>query len=98
MRSRSRLRYLLRDGSGQLRFGGRRITAAAMRYTEIGMTKWRTSAGRIWKGNRDWLSQLSDWHRNRFLRYCRPRFPNLLINGSSVLPVGMATNNSAAPT
>ena len=84
------LRYLLVDGQGN--FGSvDGDSAAAMRYTEIRMTKLAhelladlDKETVDWVPNYDGTEQIPD--------VLPTRVPNLLVNGSSGIAVGMATN------
>jgi DNA gyrase subunit A len=84
------LRYLLVDGQGN--FGSvDGDKAAAMRYTEIRMTKL---AGEMLA---DIEKETIDWQPNYDGSEKEPTvlpsaFPNLLVNGSGGIAVGMATN------
>jgi DNA gyrase subunit A len=84
------LRYLLVDGQGN--FGSvDGDKAAAMRYTEIRMTKL---AGEMLA---DIEKETIDWQPNydgseREPTVLPSAFPNLLVNGSGGIAVGMATN------
>ncbi|WP_425539113.1 DNA gyrase subunit A [Microaceticoccus formicicus] len=83
-------RYLLADGQGN--FGSvDGDGAAAMRYTEIRMTKLTTEL------LRDLGKETVDFQPNYDESEEEPvvlpsRFPNLLVNGSTGIAVGMATN------
>ena len=85
------LRYLLVDGQGN--FGSvDGDSAAAMRYTEVRMTKL---AEELLKEDID--KETVDWVENYDGSLMEPvvlpaRFPNLLVNGSTGIAVGMATN------
>ncbi len=85
------LRYLLVDGQGN--FGSvDGDSAAAMRYTEVRMTKL---AEEMLKEDID--KETVDWVENYDGSLMEPvvlpaRFPNLLVNGSTGIAVGMATN------
>ncbi len=85
------LRYLLVDGQGN--FGSvDGDSAAAMRYTEVRMTKL---AEELLKEDID--KDTVDWVENYDGSLKEPvvlpaRFPNLLVNGSTGIAVGMATN------
>jgi DNA gyrase subunit A len=85
------MRYLLVDGQGN--FGSvDGDAAAAMRYTEIRLT--RLSAEML---GDDIDKETVDWAPNYDGSLAEPevlpsRFPNLLVNGSSGIAVGMATN------
>jgi DNA gyrase subunit A len=84
------LRYLLVDGQGN--FGSvDGDSAAAMRYTEVRMTKLAHAL------LEDLEKETVDFHANYDETEMIPtvlptRVPNLLINGSSGIAVGMATN------
>src|SRR5579871_6275766 len=84
------LRYPLVDGQGN--FGNQDgYSAAAMRYTECRLT--RLSAEML----RDIDANTVDFAPNYDGRHREPtvlpsRFPNLLVNGSAGIAVGMATN------
>ncbi len=84
------IRYPLVNGHGN--FGsidGDR--AAAMRYTEARMTKMTTQMLRdIGKDTVDFVSNFDDTLKEPSV--LPSRFPNLLVNGSSGIAVGMATN------
>ena len=83
-------RYLLADGQGN--FGSiDGDSAAAMRYTEVRMTKLTLEM------LRDLNKETVDFQPNFDESEKEPvvlpaRFPNLLVNGSSGIAVGMATN------
>ena len=83
-------RYPLADGHGN--FGSvDGDSAAAMRYTEIRMTKLAKDM------LRDINKETVDYRPNFDERLKEPvvlpsRFPNLMVNGSSGIAVGMATN------
>ncbi len=85
------LRYLLVDGQGN--FGSVDGDApAAMRYTEIRLTRL---AGEMLGDDID--KETVDWSPNydgslREPQVLPAQFPNLLVNGSSGIAVGMATN------
>jgi DNA gyrase subunit A len=84
------LRYLLVDGQGN--FGSIDGDApAAMRYTEVRMTRL---AGELLddidKDTVDWAPNYDDSLREPVV--LPARFPNLLVNGSGGIAVGMATN------
>ena len=85
------MRYPLVDGQGN--FGSvDGDTAAAMRYTEARLTAIAgRDAGRHRQGDGRLRRQLRR-HASSSRRSCRPSCPNLLINGSSGIAVGMATN------
>ena len=83
-------RYLLADGHGN--FGSiDGDSAAAMRYTEVRMTKMAMEM------LRDINKETIDYRPNFDETLQEPvvlpsRFPNLMVNGSSGIAVGMATN------
>ena len=85
------MRYPLVDGQGN--FGSvDGDSAAAMRYTEVRLTKL---AEEMLKADID--KETVDWSPNYDGSLMEPqvlpaRFPNLLVNGSSGIAVGMATN------
>ena len=85
------MRYLLVDGQGN--FGSvDGDTPAAMRYTEIRMTRLAEEMLR-----EDIDKETVDWVSNYDGSLSEPtvlptRVPNLLVNGSSGIAVGMATN------
>jgi len=83
-------RYLLVDGHGN--FGSvDGDGAAAMRYTEARMTKLATEMLR--DINKDTVSFRPNFDETLQEPTVLPsRFPNLLVNGSSGIAVGMATN------
>ena len=85
------LRYPLVDGQGN--FGSvDGDPAAAYRYTEARLTRDRDGdAGRHRQEHRRLRAQLRRPAR-RSRRSCPSAFPNLLVNGSSGIAVGMATN------
>ncbi len=84
------IRYLLVDGHGN--FGSvDGDSAAAMRYTECRLARIATEM------LRDIDAETVDWTPNYDESRTEPvvlpsRFPNLLVNGSSGIAVGMATN------
>ena len=83
-------RYTLVDGQGN--FGNiDGDGAAAMRYTEVRMTKL---AEEMLKDiNKDTVDFVPNFDENEKEPTILPaRFPNLLVNGSSGIAVGMATN------
>ena len=85
------MRYLLVDGQGN--FGSVDGDApAAMRYTEVRMSRIaQRAARRHRKGNRRFRSRTTT--RAETEPTVMPaRFPNLLVNGSAGIAVGMATN------
>ncbi|HRX42325.1 MAG TPA: DNA gyrase subunit A, partial [Clostridia bacterium] len=84
------LRYTLIDGHGN--FGSRDgDSAAAMRYTESRLTKMAAELlGDINKDTVDFKPNFDDHEMEPVV--LPARFPNLLVNGSSGIAVGMATN------
>ena len=84
------LRYTLVDGHGN--FGSRDGDgAAAMRYTEARMTKM--AAELLNDINKDTVDFKPNFDDHEMEPVVLPaRFPNLLVNGSSGIAVGMATN------
>jgi len=84
------LRYLLVDGQGN--FGSvDGDSAAAMRYTEIRMTKMAHSL--LADLEKETVDFVENYDGTEFIPDVMPtRIPNLLINGSSGIAVGMATN------
>ena len=85
------MRYLLVDGQGN--FGSVDGDApAAMRYTEVRMSR---IAQRVARGHRQGDRRFRPELRrvaSASRRCCRRGCPNLLVNGSSGIAVGMATN------
>lgn len=83
-------RYLLADGQGN--FGSiDGDSAAAMRYTEIRMTRLTEELLRdIDKETVDFVPNYDESLKEPTV--LPSRFPNLLVNGSSGIAVGMATN------
>ncbi|MDN5874948.1 MAG: DNA gyrase subunit A, partial [Sinobacteraceae bacterium] len=84
------LRYLLVDGQGN--FGSvDGDSPAAMRYTEVRMTKL---AGELLSDiDKDTVDFADNYDGSEREPVVLPaRFPNLLVNGSSGIAVGMATN------
>ncbi|ARU88038.1 DNA gyrase subunit A [Pseudomonas sp. M30-35] len=84
------LRYLLVDGQGN--FGSvDGDNAAAMRYTEVRMTKLAHELlADLHKETVDWVP---NYDGTEIIPAVMPtKVPNLLINGSSGIAVGMATN------
>ncbi|WP_341303385.1 DNA gyrase subunit A [Pseudomonas sp. TMP25] len=84
------LRYLLVDGQGN--FGSvDGDNAAAMRYTEVRMTKLAHELlADLHKETVDWVP---NYDGTEMIPAVMPtKVPNLLINGSSGIAVGMATN------
>ncbi|HEU5281176.1 MAG TPA: DNA gyrase subunit A [Gammaproteobacteria bacterium] len=84
------LRYLLVDGQGN--FGSvDGDSAAAMRYTEIRMTKLAHAL--LADIEKDTVDFVPNYDESEMAPVVLPaRFPNLLLNGSSGIAVGMATN------
>ena len=84
------MRYMLVDGHGN--FGSvDGDPAAAYRYTEARMSKIANEMLRdIDKDTVDWDPNFDETRREP--RVLPSRFPNLLVNGSSGIAVGMATN------
>ena len=84
------LRYMLVDGHGN--FGSvDGDPAAAYRYTEARMSKISNEMLRdIDKDTVDWDPNFDETRKEP--RVLPSRFPNLLVNGSSGIAVGMATN------
>lgn len=84
------LRYTLVDGHGN--FGSRDgDSAAAMRYTEAKLTKM--AAEMLSDINKDTVDFKLNFDEHEMEPIVLPsRFPNLLVNGSSGIAVGMATN------
>jgi DNA gyrase subunit A len=84
------LRYMLVDGQGN--FGSvDGDSAAAMRYTEIRMAK--ISHELLADLEKETVNFLPNYDGTEFIPEVLPtRVPNLLINGSSGIAVGMATN------
>ena len=84
------MRYCLVDGQGN--FGDvDGNPAAAYRYTEARMTKLSLEMVRdIDKDTVDWDPNFDESRKEP--RVLPSRFPNLLVNGSSGIAVGMATN------
>ena len=83
-------RYLLVDGHGN--FGSvDGDGAAAMRYTEVKMSKLATEMLR--DINKETVDYIPNFDESLNEPVVLPsRFPNLLVNGSSGIAVGMATN------
>ena len=84
------LRYLLVDGQGN--FGSvDGDNAAAMRYTEVRMTKLAHELlADLHKETVDWVP---NYDGTELIPAVMPtKIPNLLVNGSSGIAVGMATN------
>lgn len=83
-------RYLLADGQGN--FGSiDGDGAAAQRYTEVRMTK--LAAEMLRDINKDTVDFQPNFDEEELEPKVLPaRFPNLLVNGSSGIAVGMATN------
>lgn len=84
------MRYPLVDGQGN--FGNiDGDGAAAMRYTEVKMTKMAEEMLR--DINKDTVDFVPNFDNDQTEPVVLPaRFPNLLVNGSSGIAVGMATN------
>ncbi|MBU2603256.1 MAG: DNA gyrase subunit A [Actinobacteria bacterium] len=84
------IRYLLVDGHGN--FGSvDGDSAAAMRYTECRLSKLATEMMRdIDADTVDWVPNYDESREEPSV--LPARFPNLLVNGSSGIAVGMATN------
>lgn len=84
------LRYLLVDGQGN--FGSiDGDSAAAMRYTEIRMTKLAHAL--LADIEKDTVDFVPNYDESELAPVVLPtRLPNLLLNGSSGIAVGMATN------
>ncbi len=85
------MRYMLVDGQGN--FGSiDGDSAAAMRYTEARLARIANELLEdIDKDTVDFTPNFDD-SLTRARPACRPRLPNLLLNGSSGIAVGMATN------
>ena len=83
-------RYLLADGQGN--FGSvDGDGAAAMRYTEVRMTKLAQEMLR--EINKDTVDFQPNFDEDEMEPVVLPaRFPNLIVNGSAGIAVGMATN------
>jgi DNA gyrase subunit A len=84
------LRYMLVDGQGN--FGSvDGDSAAAMRYTEIRMAK--ISHSLLADLDKETVDYVENYDGNELIPVVLPtRIPNLLVNGSSGIAVGMATN------
>ena len=84
------LRYMLVDGQGN--FGSiDGDSAAAMRYTEIRMTKLAHAL--LADLEKDTVDFVPNYDETESIPHVLPtRIPNLLVNGSSGIAVGMATN------
>lgn len=84
------LRYMLVDGQGN--FGSvDGDSAAAMRYTEIRMSKIAHSI--LADLEKETVDFVANYDGTEFIPVVMPtRIPNLLVNGSSGIAVGMATN------
>jgi DNA gyrase subunit A len=84
------LRYMLVDGQGN--FGSiDGDSAAAMRYTEIRMAKLAHAL--LEDLEKDTVDFVPNYDETEFIPHVLPtRIPNLLVNGSSGIAVGMATN------
>jgi len=82
-------RYPTVDGQGN--FGSQEFSAAAMRYTEARLSKYATEMLRdIDEDTVDTTATYDD--RRREPTVLPSRVPNLLVNGSAGIAVGMATN------
>ena len=82
-------RYPLVDGQGN--FGSSEFSAAAMRYTEAKLSRLATEMLR--DIDEDTVDEAPTYDDRRSEPLVLPsRVPNLLINGSSGIAVGMATN------
>ena len=82
-------RYPLVDGQGN--FGTSEFAAAAMRYTEARLSRLATEMLR--DIDEDTVDDTPTYDDRRTEPLVLPsRFPNLLVNGSSGIAVGMATN------
>jgi DNA gyrase subunit A len=84
------LRYMLVDGQGN--FGSiDGDSAAAMRYTEIRMTKLAHAL--LEDLEKDTVDFVPNYDETESIPHVLPtKIPNLLVNGSSGIAVGMATN------
>lgn len=84
------MRYMLVDGQGN--FGSiDGDAAAAMRYTEVRMAK--ISGGLLADLEKDTVDFVPNYDGTEMAPTVLPtRFPNLLVNGSAGIAVGMATN------
>lgn len=84
------LRYLLVDGQGN--FGSiDGDAAAAMRYTEIRMSRFAHAL--LADIEKDTIDFTPNYDENELMPVVLPtKVPNLLVNGSSGIAVGMATN------
>ncbi|KXO09185.1 DNA gyrase subunit A [Moritella sp. JT01] len=84
------LRYMLVDGQGN--FGSvDGDSAAAMRYTEIRMSKIAHEL--LADLDKETVDFVANYDGTEFIPEVMPtRIPNLLVNGSSGIAVGMATN------
>lgn len=84
------MRYILIDGQGN--FGSiDGDSAAAMRYTEIRMSKFAHTL--LEDLDKDTVDFAPNYDGSEFAPVVLPtRVPNLLVNGSSGIAVGMATN------
>lgn len=84
------MRYLLVDGQGN--FGSiDGDAAAAMRYTEIRMTRFAHAL--LADIEKETVDFTPNYDENEMMPIVLPtRAPNLLVNGSSGIAVGMATN------
>ncbi|WP_373510030.1 DNA gyrase subunit A, partial [Thiocapsa sp.] len=90
MAQRFSMRYLLVDGQGN--FGSvDGDPPAAMRYTEVRMT--RIADALLDDLDKDTVDFIPNYDNTEHEPVVLPaRFPNLLVNGSSGIAVGMATN------
>jgi len=83
------LRYPLIDGQGN--WGSTEDEPAAMRYTECRLSKAAEELLQdIEKGTVDWMDNFDGTLKEPTV--LPAKFPNLLVNGSSGIAVGMATN------
>ena len=84
------MRYLLVDGQGN--FGSiDGDAAAAMRYTEIRMSRFAHAL--LADIEKETVNLAPNYDENEMMPVVMPtRVPNLLVNGSSGIAVGMATN------
>ncbi len=84
------MRYVLVDGQGN--FGSiDGDSPAAMRYTEVRMSKLAHSL--LADLEKETVDFVPNYDESEFMPFVLPtRVPNLLINGSSGIAVGMATN------
>src|SRR5438093_1470850 len=83
------LRYPLIDGQGN--WGGTEDEPAAMRYTECRLAKTAEAMLEdLEKDTVDWMDNFDGTLKEPLV--LPSKFPNLLVNGSSGIAVGMATN------